>query len=48
MVVGGSAHGLADLPDPGPARGDPVAEGAGFLEFAEEGRPATQAVESFG
>ena len=48
MVVGGAAHGFAELADPGPAGGDPVSEGAGLLEFAEEGGAAAQPVQLFG
>lgn len=48
MVVGGAAHGLAELPDAGTAGRDPVPQGTGFFELAEEGGPATQPVELFG
>ena len=47
MVVGGAAHGFAELADAGPARGDPGAEGAGLFQLAEEGGPAAEAVELF-
>jgi hypothetical protein len=48
VVVGGSAHGGADLADAGAAGGDPGAEGAGLVQFAEEGGAAAEAVELFG
>ena len=44
-MIGGAAHGFAELADAGPARGDPGAEGAGLFQLAEEGGPATEAVE---
>jgi uracil phosphoribosyltransferase len=47
VVIGGAAHGFPELADPGPARGDPGAEGAGLLQFAEEGGAATEPVELF-
>jgi hypothetical protein len=48
MVICGAAHGGADLPEPGPARSHPGAEGAGFVQFAEEGGAAAEAVELLG
>jgi hypothetical protein len=48
MVIGGPAHGGPDLPDPGAAGSHPGAQGAGFVQFAEEGGAAAEAVELFG
>lgn len=48
MVEGGPAHGGADLADPGAAGSDPVAEGAGLFQFAEEGGAAAEAVKLLG
>jgi hypothetical protein len=48
VVVGGAAHGGAELANPGAAGGDPVPEGAGFFQFAEEGGAAAEAVELLG
>ena len=46
-MIGRPAHCLAELADPRAAGRDPVAQGAGFLEFAQEGGTATQPVELF-
>jgi hypothetical protein len=48
VVEGGSAHGGPELAGSGSAGGDAVAEGAGFLQFAEERGTATEAIELFG
>jgi hypothetical protein len=48
VVICRAAHGGADLPDPGAARSHPGAQGAGFVQFAEEGGAAAEAVELFG
>jgi hypothetical protein len=48
VVVGSSAHGLAELADLRPPGRDPGAEGAGLFEFAEEGSAAAEAVELLG
>jgi hypothetical protein len=48
MVIRGAAHRFAELADPGPAWGDPGAEGARLFQFAEEGGAAAEPVELFG
>jgi hypothetical protein len=48
VVIGGAPHGRPDLPDPGPAGSHPGAQGAGLVQFAEEGGAAAEAVELFG
>lgn len=48
VVICGAPHGSADLAEAGTAGSDPGAQGAGLVEFAEEGGAAAQPIELFG
>jgi hypothetical protein len=43
-MVRRSPHRRTELPDPGPTRCDPVAQGADLLTLAQEGGSAAQAI----